>query len=199
MASSDPKERDAAGSDSKTSKLKLNPAEKRAATNLRRIRSAKRFSVRSLSEATEQLVDAERIGPNAISQIENAKRRMSLADAWTLARALGVSPLEFFLPIDEHDGEELGAPDDFYGPRVLPRRIVRALYRMPHESNADYVIEEAEAAMAREVAPHASSAPRVEGQLNQLAALMSKLEEVETDVGRMASMLDAIQSDNVDD
>lgn len=132
-------------------KLDLTPVELRAAHNLKRLRADKRYSVRSLSEATAQLVGADKIGPNAISQIETEKRRMSLVDSWTLARALGVSPLEFYLPISDEDGAELGTPGDGYGSQVLPKRIVRTLYRLPHESAPEYLRDAALAAMKNHV------------------------------------------------
>lgn len=88
-------------------KLQLTTVEKRAAHNLRRLREAKNFTTRSLSDATAELPDTTRISATAISHIENSRRKMSLTDSWVLARALGVSPVEFYLPIDEQDGSEL--------------------------------------------------------------------------------------------
>ena len=112
----------------------LSPVELRAAHALRRLRKDKDFTVRALSEAVADLNDGPSIGPNAISQIENEGRRMTISDAWALARALDVTPMEFFLPRDGDDGEEFAASNDRHGPNVLALRVIRQLYRLPDES-----------------------------------------------------------------
>lgn len=120
---------------SERKKPDLSPVELRAAHALRRLRNGKEFTVRGLSDAVSALRDAPWIGPNAISQIENEGRRMSISDAWALARALDVSPMEFFLPRDGEDGEEFVYADgDLHGANVLALRVVRQLYRLPDES-----------------------------------------------------------------
>lgn len=115
-------------------KLLLTTVEQRAAENLRRVRDHHRFTTSSLAEATEKLRDVAPLNRTAISHIENGRRRMSLADAWTLSLALDVSPLEFFLPLDSQDGQEFAEGNDQHGPNVLPNRLVRHLYRLPDDS-----------------------------------------------------------------
>lgn len=60
---------------------------------------------------------------------------MTISDSWALARALDVSPLEFYLPVDGADGGEFVYHDgDEHGANILALRVIRHLYRLPDES-----------------------------------------------------------------
>lgn len=157
----------------------LPPAEWRAGYNLARLRAEKKFSVRGLAEATEQLRMSTPIGPNAISQIENFGRRMSISDAWTLSRALGVSPLEFFLPTSPMDGHEFARNDlDEHGPNVLPGRMIRHLYRLPDESNPKRWQELAKQAMESQITAVNDAVYLEQWRDTELARISAKLDQL---------------------
>ncbi|AIK85523.1 hypothetical protein CGLAR1_09750 [Corynebacterium glutamicum] len=170
-------------------KLELTQVELRAARSLQRLRNAKRFSVRGLSEEVSKLKDSPAIGPNAISQIENEGRRMTISDSWALARALKVSPLEFYLPIDGSDGAEFVYNDlDWHGENVLALRVIRHLYRLPDESAHDRWRQIAEQTLKSQIGPKIvefpasnSSPESIEIIARQLLSIAKEMAEKEND------------------
>lgn len=114
---------------------KLTQVDLYAAEYLKNIRQTKRFSLRSLSAALSTLDGSPAIGPNAISQIENGKRRMTISEAWAFSQLLEVSPLSFFPPAQE-----------MYGDPILPLNqitqdaisdLVEKVVRVLHDAGCD--------------------------------------------------------------
>lgn len=82
----------------------LGPNGRRVAANVRELRKARGLDLKDLSARLRDL--GVSISLNALSRVENGKRRVDVDDLVALAVALDVSPIRLLLPA-EADGQEV--------------------------------------------------------------------------------------------